>query len=827
MVGLVLVSHSKRLVSGILDVVEQMTQGTVPVVVAAGSGDDENPIGTNPLIVMSAIEAAQQGDGVIVLVDFGSAIITAETAVDLLPDDEQKKVFLSPAPFVEGSLAAAVQISLGENIETILKEISSIIPTKAKRLGIESDGLYAATKNKEIPPSRDKSEEISIVVPNQLGLHARPAARIAGTLGGYVADVWLIRGAESANARSLNQVTMLTIQQGETVQFRAQGADSKDALSALLALASENFGDVDKPDFRLRGASMSQGGIAAAPGSALGPIVWYRPTLPEIKRTTVADSEGEMVRLAEAIAMARIELAELEHKASGSAESAEEAEFFALHSMLLDDPYITCSAHDLMTKSKYNAESAWAETIEKTMERYRTLQNEYVRGRAADVLDVGARVLRALTGEEFHGPEITEPSILVASDLGPSDMVDLDKEKVLGIVTQEGGATSHVAVFARALKIPAVAGVKALVESLLNGDIVGLNGSTGEVWISPDSRQREKIAQLRAQWDEHLQEIRSKAVEPAVTRDGKSVRVEVNVNSADTIQDSLTAGADGIGILRTEYLYLNRDNAPSEEEQYRVYSTAAALLEGEPLVISTADLGGENALPYLESDSTERNICFDKRGVRYSLAHKSMFLEQIKALLRTAAAHPIKILIPMVSQLTELREVYGIINEARAMLKKEGVPCAANVEVGVVIEVPSSVFLADQLAREADFFVLGGDDLARYVMVYDAKNSVLGTEYTELHPAILRIVRDIIRLAHDAQIPVSVGGEITSNLQAVFVLVGLGVDSLAVSATSLEQTKDLIRTIVTTDAREVALEAMELPDANSVKTLISMHCCML
>jgi phosphocarrier protein FPr len=825
MVGIVLVSHSSLLVEGIQAIIAQMIQDVAPVVVAAGTSDEENPIGTDPIKILHAIREAQQGDGVIVLMDFGSALISAETAFDLLSEIEQHNVFLSPAPFVEGALAATVQASLGVGVTTILEEVAAINRTKAKRLGVEDVGLYAATRNTDIPPPRDRSEEISLIVPNQLGLHARPAARVAGTLGGYIADVWLIRGSDSANARSLNQMTMLTVQRGESIQFRAVGADAKDALSALLALASENFGDADKPDFRLQGKSLSGGGIAAAPGSALGPIVWYHPEFPKVERKIVADAEREMVRLAEAIAMARIELSELEHRTSGNVDSAEEAEFFALHSMLLDDPYITCSAHDFITKAKYNAESAWAETIEKTMERYRTLQNEYVRGRAADVLDVGSRVLRALTEEEFHGPQLDEPAILVATDLGPSDMVNLDKDKVLGIVTQEGDATSHVAVFARALKIPAVAGVKKLIKPLKDGDIIGLNGSTGEIWISPDSRQRKALEKLRSQWDAHLRDVRSKAVEPAVTRDGNSVRVEVNVKSADNIADAIQAGADGIGILRTEYLYLNRDSAPSEEEQYTAYSTAAALLDGEPLVISTADLGGENVLPYLDKTSTERNTCFDKRGVRFSLAHRTLFLLQIKALLRTAAEYPIKILLPMVSQLTELREVYGVINEARAMLKKDSIPCAANVEVGVVIEVPSSVFLADQLAREADFFVLGGDDLARYVLVYDTKNSVLGTEYTELHPAILRIVRDIIRLAHEADIPVSVGGDITSNLLAVFVLVGLGIDSLAVSAASLEQTKDLIRTIVTSEAKELALEVMELPDANSVKALLSMHCC--
>ncbi|MCT4535931.1 phosphoenolpyruvate--protein phosphotransferase [Halodesulfovibrio sp.] len=829
MVGIVLVSHCRRLAEGLHGIIEQITQGAVPVALAAGSNDEEHPIGTDPAKVLSAIQQVQQGDGVLVLMDLGSAILSAETAIDLLPEDQQRKVYMSSAPLVEGAMAAAIQIAAGADMEAVLKDAETIVRAKAKQLGVEEPNGHARSPHveEETPPAREKSEEISIVVPNRLGLHARPAARIVGTLGGYVADVWLIRKTESASARSLNQITMLAVQQGETIQFRAVGVDAKDALSALTALAEENFGDVDKPDYSLRNASMSAGGIAAAPGTALGPIVWYRPMLPTVEKTVASDSEVEMIRLAEAIAMARIELADLEYKASGSADSAEEAEFFALHSMLLDDPYITCSAHDFMTKSKYTAEAAWSETIDKTMERYRTLQNEYVRGRAADVLDVGIRVLRALTGEKFVGPEIAEPSILVATDLGPSDMVELDMENVLGIVTQEGGATSHVAVFARALKIPAVAGVHQLLEPLQDGDIIGLNGATGEVWISPDAAKTNELKMLRSQWDEHVQDVRLKTVAPAVTRDGKTVRVEVNAKSVEEIPGALESGADSIAILRTEDLYLNRVIPPSEEEQVEVYTKAAELLKGEPLVIATADLGGDNQLPYLEQHAAERHSCFDKRGIRFSLAHKELFLHQIKAILRVAADHPLKMLLPMVSQVTELRDVHSIINEVRAMLKKENIACAANIEVGVVIEVPSAVFLADQLAREADFFVLGGDDLARYVMVYDPKNSVLGTEYDEVHPAILRIIRDIIAVAHEAGIPVSVGGEVTSNLQAVFVLVGLGVDSLAVAPNSIEQTKDLIRTIVTSDAKEIAVEAMELPDASSVKTLISLHCCML
>ena len=824
MVGLVIVSHSVTLAEGVQELVNQMTQGKVPIALAAGLEDPEYPIGTDPARIMAAVEEVQEGDGVLVLMDLGSSLMNAELALELLSEEARKNVRITAAPLVEGAMAAAIQASIGADLASMVAEAEGIIDSKAKQLGVRVGGggpTFSLLDTEPVPTS-EESVELSVIIPNQLGLHARPSARVVGLLSAYDADVWLLRGKEVASAKSLNQIAMLAVQHGEKVIFRAKGRDAKDALAALKVLVYGNFGDIDKKKVGKEEDKVkaTMGGIGVSPGTALGPIKWYQYSLARVKRREIADTDAEEIRLAEAIAMARIELSELQEEAVNRFGSTEEAEFFELHSMLLDDPYIVGTVHTLIHDLKMNAEAAWFETIKRTVKRYRALKNEYVRGRAIDVLDIGARVIRALTGKEEPGPVLTEPSILVVVDLGPTVLATLDTTNVLGIIAREGGPTSHVAIFSRALNIPAVVNVGTIARDLRNGTQVGLNGETGQVWVNPTIEDVALLQNLRNEWSEQLAAAKSLATAPAVTRDGKAIRIQANVGSREEVQLAMESGADGIGVLRTEFMYTNRNAPPSEDEQMQTYMEIAKSLNGAPLVVCTLDLSDNMHVPYLEKLSQSNQPVGGWRGIRFGLAHRDMFLQQIKALLRVAVRFPVKILLPMVSSLTEVRKTLALFGEARNELRRERISFADEVSLGIVLEVPSSIVLVDQFIKEADFFLIGTDDLISFVMASESKSSALFAEHDMLQPAVLRMVRDVVSTARQAGKEVNIGGVMTSNPLAIPLLIGLGLTEISVAPSAVAQAKEVVRSTVSYAAEKQALQALDLPDAASVTALL-------
>ena len=816
MVGLVLVSHSEKLAQGLKDMVLQMTHRDLSVEIASGTSVEDAPLGTDPTKVLLAMEKAEQGDGVIVFMDVGSALMSAETAYDLLSDDQQKNVYLSPAPIIEGTIIAAVQAALGSDLQKVADEADQAAGAKRKQLGFDDAPVNSSDiLTPKYLPKREDSEEKTIVIPNKLGLHARPAARIVQTLEKYTASLWLLRGADVVSAKSLNQIAMLAIKQGEKVTFRAAGVDAKDALAAIETLAKNNFGDEDLPDYSLREALANGDGIPVSSGAAFGPVVIWHTEMPVVNLTISEDPNAEIVRLAEAIAVARIDLGELERTTASNVDSAAEAEFFALHAMLLDDPYITCTAHDLMTDNKYNAEAAWAETIRRTMERYKSLSNEYVRGRASDVLDVGIRVLRALNAEEYHGMELNEPSIIIAHDMGPSDMVSLDKEKVLGIVTAEGGITSHVAVFARAMQIPAIVNVENILTRVQDGDSLGFNGDSGEIWVNPDSSITEVLQHQREQWAAEVDRYRKTADRKAVTKDGRTITVLAAVNSVEEARKALESGADGIGSYLTEtFVYFGREPM-SEDEQYAVYCELGKLLDGEPLIVRTDDFRGQK--------KTGKVATYAERGVQFSLSHKEIFMAQLRALLRANTKYPLKILLPMVKTATEVKKVHALISQARKSLEQEGVAVSTDIGVGAMIETPSAGLLEDQIARVTDFMVLGCDDLTAQTLLIDRNDPKVGRMYGQMHPAIMRVVQRTQIVADQQKIPMYLTGQILGNPYSIPVLLGLGVTTLVAPLESIVQVKESIRGVIIDEARSLAEQVLSLPDAQSVRAFMKLN----
>lgn len=822
MVGIVIVSHSAKLAAGIRELAQQMVQEEVPLAVAGGIDDPENPIGTDPMLVQQAIESVYSDDGVLVLMDLGSALLSAEVAVEFLPPEQQQNVHLISAPVVEGALAAVVQASVGGTLAQVKAEAQGALAVKANHLGEE-----AAQDAAELEAVGGETRTLTVTVQNKLGLHARPAARFVSTANQFAADIRVSKGEQSANAKSINQVATLGVRQGDAIRITAVGPDVGAALTAFSDLAAQNFGDVDGEDEKAapvvtQQPSAAEGeltGIAASPGIAIGPAFLYRPQLPPVEATTIADAAAEWTRLKTAVNAALVELAQVRANAERRV-GAEEAAIFDAHRLFLQDPDLQQKAKSAIESQQMNAAAAWLGAIEETAAAFRALDDPYMQARAADVEDVGNRVLRHLLGVAPPTLALAQPSIVVARDLSPSDTARLDRDQVLGICTELGGATSHSTILARALGIPAIVGVGAQLGAIDDGQMIALDGAAGRLWPAPDET---RLAQLQAQrdaWQQQQTAAKAAGSEPAVTVDGQRIEVAANIGGPKDTAVALEYGAEGVGLFRTEFLFLDRESAPDEAEQVEAYRQVVAAMGERPLIIRTLDVGGDKPLPYLDLGE-EENPFLGWRGIRFCLDMPHIFKPQLRAILRASAngdgePHNVKIMFPMVGSLQEVRRAKMLLEEVKQELRAEGFPFSPDIEVGVMIEVPSAVAIADQLAREVHFFSIGTNDLTQYVMAADRGNASVAELAQALQPAVLRLVKQTVDAAHAAGIWVGMCGELAGNPLATPLLIGLGLDELSMSAPSIPAVKSAVRAVTIADARQFAEKVLQLESANDV-----------
>ena len=850
MVGIVLVSHSARLAEGVRELVEQAAQGAVPLAVAGGIDDPDNPIGTDAMKVLEAIQSVYSDDGVVVLMDLGSALLSAEMAVEFLPEEQQPRIHLCAAPFVEGAYAAVVQASTGAPAQSVVAEAIGALAAKVAQLGgvVEAQGSGGA--GQQGGGGEEEAQEIILSVRNRLGLHARPAARFVSTAGRFAADVQLIREDRRANAKSINQVATLGVRQGDTITIRAAGPDAAAALAALQALADDNFGDREEGqgsrgagEQGVRGASRPTDllttdllttdplttdnwqlttalqGIPASPGVAIGPAALYRPRPPEVVTRAIDDTAGEWRRLQDAVAVARDEIGAL-HRRAVAQVGPDEAAIFEAHLLFLQDPLLVEATRDRIYSEKINAEAAWQRQMADMAATYRDMADDYMRARAADVEDVAQRVLRGLMGVAPPSLDLAAPAILIAADLTPSDTARLDRERVLAVCTELGGATAHSAILARALGIPAVVGLGHAVWQVAEGQRVAVDGDAGALWPQPDDAQVAGLAARREAWLEAQRRDKAAGQGAAVTPDGHRVEIAANVGSPNDVAPALEFGAEGVGLFRTEFLFMDRATAPSEEEQFEAYRRAARAAGGRPLIIRTLDVGGDKPLPYLDLGD-EANPFLGWRAIRFCLERPDVFMPQLRAILRASAAEEgaprcVKLMLPMIGAPVEVRAARAMLAAAQAELRAAGVPFDEAMEVGIMIEVPSAVAVADQLAREVDFFSIGTNDLTQYVMAADRGNARVAGLASALQPAVLRMVRDAADAAHAAGIWIGMCGELAGNALAAPVLVGLGLDELSMSAPSIPAVKAAVRRFTLADARRIAAAALALDSAEAV-----------
>ena len=562
-------------------------------------------------------------------------------------------------------------------------------------------------------------------------------------------------------------------------------------------------------------------GIAASAGITVGKAYVYRPVELAIERWRVEDSKAELGRFQRALEESKEQLSEIHVKAEVEV-GEDTARIFEAHLMFLDDPVLLEEVRGRIEKERVNAEAALSDAIEGYAAIFDAMEDEYMRARAADVRDVGQRVLRNLLGSgEEPLAELSSPVIVVARDLTPSDTAQMNKEMVLGFCTAMGATTSHTAIMARILGIPAVVGLGDVALSINNGDTLIIDGGEGVVKVAPDEETLERYARLEREFKVRRDEAKVAAQLPARTRDGHRVEVVANIGDVDSARIALEYGAEGVGLLRTEFLYLDRTTMPSEEEQYKAYRAIAELMGQRPLVIRTLDIGGDKQLPYLDIGD-ELNPFLGWRAIRLCLERTDLFKAQLRAILRAGHGHNVKMMFPMISDVDELRRAKALLAEARAELEAADVPFASKVEEGIMVEVPAAAIAADVLAQEVDFFSIGTNDLIQYTMACDRTNEKVAYLYQPLHPAILRLIKRVIEAAHQAGKWVGMCGEMAGDAEAIPILLGLGLDEFSMNAVAIPEAKAIIRSLSLAEAEGIAAKALSLPNAEEIRAYLNL-----
>jgi multiphosphoryl transfer protein len=817
MVGLVIVSHSATLAEGVAELARGMG-AEVPIELAGGIDDPEPALGTDATRVLEAIERADQGDGVLVLMDLGSAVLSAEMALDLLPPERRERVVLSEAPLAEGAVAAAVTAKLGASLADVAAEARGALEAKATHLGSDEPGASVAAV------TGNGSRTITLTVRNPLGLHARPAARFVQTAGSFDADVTVTNvttGRGPASGKSLNAIATLGVRQGHQIAVAASGPQAGEALAALEALAARDFDEevvvsqpAPQPARPQAGPPGALVGLPAAPGIALGPARHFRAPAPEIPTEPATDSQAEWEALQQALERVRTEIrATRESVAARAGEYS--AAIFDAHLLFLEDEALLEPARRAIFEQRRNAAQAWHEAAETVAAEYRSLDDDYLEARAEDLAGVARQVVAELVGGEATAAAVVEPGIVVAADLTPADTASLDRELVRGIATAYGGPTSHSAILARSLGIPAAVGLGEPLLEVPEGAPLALDGDGGAVVVDPAEELVRDYERRRAEHEEAARRARASAQQPAQTHDGRRIEVVANVGSPEDVDGAVASGAEGVGLLRTEFLFLERDSLPTEDEQYAAYADMAERLQGRPMILRTLDVGADKPLPYLPRRA-EANPFLGVRGIRLGLAQPELLETQLRAVLRVAALHPLKVMFPMVTTLAEYHEAVSVLDRAREQLGG----AAGQLEVGIMVEVPAAALAAEAFAPEVDFFSIGTNDLVQYTMAAERGNDAVAGLADGLHPAVLRLIRGVAEAAEVHGKWVGVCGELGADPLAVPVLVGLGVSELSVNPPAIPATKEAVRQVDTGTASRLARDALRLSSAEDVRALV-------
>lgn len=556
-------------------------------------------------------------------------------------------------------------------------------------------------------------------------------------------------------------------------------------------------------------------GIAASNGIAIAKA--YKLVEPDFsfEKKTIDAPADEVARFQRALSTAKAELEQIRDHA-GTELGADKAAIFDAHLLVLSDPELISPIEDKINTENVNAEHALKETADMFIGMFESMDNEYMKERAADIRDVTKRVLAHLLGIQIPNPSmIAEEVVIVAEDLTPSDTAQLNRQFVKGFTTNIGGRTSHSAIMARSMEIPAVVGTKTAIEEINNGDLVVVDGLKGEVHFNPTPEVLEAYKKIQEDFEKQKAEWAKLVNEKTVTADGHHVELAANIGTPKDLKGVVENGGEAVGLYRTEFLYMDRDQLPTEEEQYTAYKAVLEGMEGKPVVVRTLDIGGDKELPYLNLPK-EMNPFLGFRAIRLCLEEQDIFRTQLRALLRASVHGNLKIMFPMIATLNEFREAKAMLEEEKAKLAGEGIQVADHIELGIMVEIPSTAVLADQFAKEVDFFSIGTNDLIQYTMAADRMNQQVSYLYQPYNPSILRLVKMVIDAAHKEGKWAGMCGEMAGDETAIPILLGLGLDEFSMSASSILKARSLIRQLNKSDMEKLASEVLNMSTTEEV-----------
>jgi phosphocarrier protein FPr len=846
------------LAAGVAELAGQMSQGKTPIAAAGGTVDDV--LGTSVDKILAAIQSVDNPDGVLVLLDLGSALLSTEMALEMLSDDQRKRIRLTYAPLVEGAFSAAFEASLGHPLAQVqqaaektaqVEQLHLLKPLTQEDMTPEERLVPAGT----LPPGETTTREAQFTLTDPAGLHARPASLFVQTAARFQANIRASGHGKDADATSIFDLLSLSLRQGETVTIRASGVDAQAALAALSELVGANFyepapegappapassGEAPPPASLPRRAGEPWRGIMTSAGVAVGPAFLYTSgaiNLGAVARHPIAaDQVGvEQQRLREALHSAAQELRSLATTLQSSVGQANAAIFDAQALMLLDPALREDTLH-VIEAEHIDAAGALAKTGEHFAARLETLDEPLIAARAVDVRDAVSRVIERLGISGQAVPkrvlsDLSQPVILLAKDLTPSDTAQLRPEFVLGICTIQGGPTAHAAILARALGIPAMAGRdETILQQIHSGDEVGLDADNGLLYQHPAPGVRAELMKRAAERQQQQAALKaeSQKTQAPLIFNGRHILLMANIGSEAEAEAARQWGAEGVGLLRTEFLFAQAPTLPNEDEQRHLYMKVFRAFNGDslqaskPVVVRTLDAGADKPMPALNDilgQAVEANPALGLRGIRIHLAHQTLLEQQLAALLLAAAetGTQLHIMFPMITTVEELQMARSIFDRVYAQLSSRQAALPAHVPIGIMVEVPSAVVMASELAELADFFSIGANDLLQYTLASDRTNASVANLYNPMQPAVLRLIHQVATAGRSAGKPVAVCGEMAGDVRLAPVLVGLGIDELSMTPTALPKVRAALAPWSSQELSDLAERILQLKTVAEVE----------
>ncbi|USQ78489.1 phosphoenolpyruvate--protein phosphotransferase [Ornithinimicrobium faecis] len=845
MIGIVVVSHSRALAEAAVALAGEMIDPDNRPAIKVAAGLDAETFGTDAAAVAEAIGEADSGDGVLVLLDLGSAVLSAEMALEFVDPDVAERVRLSSAPLIEGLVGAAVAAGAGADLEAAAAEAEQGLVAKSRHLGAETgvadappppggEGDTAPLDTGDAGAENALTRELAVHAPH--GLHARPAARFVSEVGRHRGVDVQVRnldtGSGPVDGRSLTGIATLDAQQGHRIEVSASGSGAADLLDALESLAQSGFGDLAAPEAggggtragaqpepRVGPDAGTGTGTGATAQAMTGPTFALeaavgRVVLPDGPITlddyAPGDVDTELAALDRALGQAARELTELVARTTERV-GADEAAVFQAHLAMLGDPALDAPVRDGI-RSGQSAPAALRGRVAELRGQFEGLTDPYQRERGADVTSVGERLLRALSGVESGASD--RSGVLVVQELDPATAVLLDPTRILGVITIGGGSTGHGVLLARARGLPVLTGASAA-QGISEGTLVAFDVRSRRLEIGPDLETRGEFESLLSDRSSARRRMLQTAAEPAVTIDGHEVLVKANLASIEDASLAAASGADGSGLVRTEALFGDRATAPSVAEQVSTFERISEELSGATITIRTWDVGGDKPLPF-HPQQAEANPFLGQRGLRAFRGDATLLIDQLEAICRVARESRVRVMFPMVTTVEEVNWALARLDEAAGRLP-DGRPDA--LEVGIMIEVPAAALRPEALSTLLDFVSIGSNDLVQYTLAAERGNPALAELSDVVDPAVLQLIRATVTGVAEG-IDVCLCGDAASDPDVARLLVGLGVTELSATAASVPGVKDALRRSTLPDLQDLAARALVAESAGEVRDLL-------